>query len=75
MAKPTKAMRNQAARLANRPYKFTLELGDDGVWTSGVLELPNVISEGDTPDEAIENAKAALEGIILMTLEERDRAS
>lgn len=70
MAKPTKAMREQAARLATRPYKFTLELGEDGVWTSGVLEMPNVISEGDTPDEAIANVKEALRDIILLYLED-----
>jgi predicted RNase H-like HicB family nuclease len=66
----TRAIRSEARRLAVRPYKFTAELGEDGVWTSGVLEIPGVISEGDSPGEAIENAREALVGIIALHLEE-----
>jgi predicted RNase H-like HicB family nuclease len=66
----TRAIRDEARRLAARPYKFTAELGEDGVWTSGVLEVPGVISEGDSPGEAIENAHEALVGIIALHLEE-----
>ena len=70
MVEVTKAMRDQSRQLAERPYTFTVVRGEDGVWTSGVLEMSGVISEGDTPGEAIEMAGNALRGIILTMLED-----
>ena len=70
MANVTEAMREQARQLADRPYTFTAVRGEDGVWTSGVLELSGVISEGECPGEAIEMAAEALRGIILTMLED-----
>jgi predicted HicB family RNase H-like nuclease len=65
------ALRRRAEELAGRPYLFTLLRGDDGVWTSGVLEMSGVISEGDDPNEAIEMAQDALV-LTIMTLIEMD---
>lgn len=59
----------RAGALASRSYMFTLVKGDDGVWTSGVLEMPGVISEGDDPGEAIEMAEDALLGTIMSLIE------
>ena len=70
MGRVTKGMREQASRLAERPYTFTAVRGEDGIWTSGVLEMSGVISEGDDPGEAIEMAGEALRGIILTMLED-----
>ena len=70
MVEVTRAMRDQARELAERPYTFTVVRGEDGVWTSGVLEMSGVISEGDDPGEAIEMAGNALRGIILTMLED-----
>ena len=70
MVEVTRAMRDQARELAERPYTFTVVCGEDGVWTSGVLEMSGVISEGDDPGEAIEMAGNALRGIILTMLED-----
>ncbi len=53
-----------------RPYTFTLMPNDDGVWTSGVLELPGVVSEGDNPTEAIEMARDALREMAIVRLED-----
>ena len=59
----------RAGVLAARPYTFTAVKGDDGVWTSGVLEMPGVISEGDDAGEAIEMAEDALVGTIMSLIE------
>ena len=70
MVEVTKTMREQARQLAERPYTFTVVRGEDGIWTSGVLEVSGVISEGDDPGEAIERAGNALRGIILTMIED-----
>ena len=70
MVEVTRAMRDQARQLAERPYTFTVVCGEDGVWTSGILEVSGVIAEGDDPGEAIERAGNALRGIILTMLED-----
>ena len=70
MVEVTRAMRDQSRQLAERPYTFTMVCGEDGVWTSGILEMSGVISEGDDPGEAIEMAGNALRGIILTMLED-----
>ena len=59
----------RAAELAARPYTFDLSLGADGIWTVRVDELPGAISEGATPEQAIENGRDALEGVIAVLLE------
>ncbi len=70
MAEETIAQR--ASELAARPYTFTLiqDSGESDVWTSGVLEVPGAISEGDDPNEAIERAKEALAILIEVRLED-----
>jgi predicted HicB family RNase H-like nuclease len=62
-------LQRRAEALADRPYLFTLRRGEDGVWTSGVLEMPGVISEGDDPTEAIEMAQDALVETIMTLIE------
>lgn len=62
-------LERRAEELAARPYMFTLVKGEDGVWTSGVLEMPGVISEGDDPGEAVEMAEDALVGTIMSLIE------
>ena len=61
----------RAAKLAARPYAFSLTEGDDGVYTVQVLELPGAISEGGTPSEALANGHDALTGVIAAMLERR----
>jgi len=60
----------EADLVAARPYTFTLVPNEDGVWTSGVLEVPGVISEGDTPTEAIDMARDALREMAIVRLED-----
>lgn len=60
----------RAQQLAARPYTFTLVRDDDHGWTSGVLEVPGVISEGDDANEAIEMAEDALREVIASLLED-----
>ena len=62
-------LRERAAALADRRYTFTVVRGDDQIWTSGVLEMPGVISEGDGPGEAVEMAEDALLGTIISLIE------
>ena len=59
----------RAEQLAAQPYSFALTRGEDGIYTSQVLELPGAISEGDTPDEAFANGREALAGVIAVMLE------
>lgn len=60
----------RADLIALRPYTFTLVADEDGVWTSGVLELPGVVSEGDSPAEAVEMARDALREMLIVRLED-----
>ena len=60
----------RADLIAALPYTFTVVANEDGVWTSGVLELPGVVSEGDTPSEAIEMARDALREMAIVRLED-----
>ena len=61
---------HRARELAARPYTFTLAQGEDAVWTTQVMELPGVIAEGDTPDEAIAEGREALSGMIAYYIDE-----
>lgn len=56
--------------IAARPYTFTLVPNENGVWTSGVLEIPGVVSEGDDPAEAIEMARDALRELAIVRIED-----
>jgi predicted RNase H-like HicB family nuclease len=49
---------------AAAPYLRAIERGEDGVFTAWLVEMPNVIAEGDTADEALENLEDALEGVV-----------
>ena len=60
----------EADRIAARPYVFTLTPNADGVWTSGVLEIPGVVSEGENPTEAVEMARDALREMAIVRLED-----
>lgn len=52
-----------------RMYKIILEPQAEGGFTVFVPELPDVVTEGDTREEALARAKDAIEGY-LHTLEE-----
>lgn len=52
-----------------RTYRVVLEPQAEGGFTVFVPELPDVVSEGDTRDEALANVKDAIEGY-LMTMDE-----
>ena len=64
------AILDRADGIASRPYTFTLVPGEGGVWTSGVLEIPGVVSEGDDPAEAIAMARDALRELAIVRLED-----
>ena len=60
----------RADAIAALPYTFTVVPNEGGVWTSGVLELPGVVSEGDSPAEAIDMARDALREMAVVRLED-----
>lgn len=60
----------EADLIAARPYTFTLVPNENGVWTSGVLEIPGVVSEGDDPAEAVEMARDALREMAIVRMED-----
>ncbi len=43
-------------------YRVILEPNEDGGFTVKVPDLPGCITEGDTIEEALKNAKEAIEG-------------
>lgn len=49
----------------SKTYKIILEPQPEGGYTVFVPELPDVVSEGDTKQEAITNIKDAIEGYLL----------
>lgn len=49
----------------SRKFKIILEPQLEGGFTVFVPELPDVVSEGDTKEEAIANVKDAIEGYLL----------
>jgi len=49
----------------SKTFKIILEPQAEGGYTVFVPELPDVISEGDTKEEAIANIKDAIEGYLL----------
>ena len=60
----------RADLIALRPYTFKLVSNEDGIWTSGVLEVPGVVSEGDGLTEAVEMARNALREMAIVRLED-----
>ena len=60
----------KAQSIARRPYTFTLTPNEGGVWTSGILEIPGVVSEGDDPAEAVAMARDALRELAIVCLED-----
>jgi len=56
------------------PYRIALtpDTDEDGRsgWVAEILELPGAISQGATPDEAVENVRDAIEGWISVALED-----
>ena len=53
-----------------RPWTFTVFRNEGGVWTSGVSEIRGVVSEGDSPTEAVEMARDALREWAIVQLED-----
>lgn len=49
----------------SKTFKVILEPQPEGGYTAFVPELPDVISEGETKEEAIANIKDAIEGYVL----------
>ena len=43
-------------------YTVILEENENGVWTARVPALKGCVSQGDTPQEALENVKEAIQG-------------
>ena len=60
----------RAETIAGHPHTFTLRPNENGAWTSGVIGIPGVISEGDTPNEAITMARDALREWAIVRLED-----
>lgn len=56
------------------PYRVALtpDADDEGRsgWVAEVLELPGAVSQGDTPDEAVEHVRDAMAGWISVALED-----
>jgi len=54
------------------PYTFELRWDAEAGWFVRVKELPGCMSEGDTPEEAMEMIRDAMRGWIEVSLEEGD---
>lgn len=59
--------------IMDRPYARVLVPDETGGYVAEVLEFPGCISEGDTPDEAIENLEDAMRGWLQVALENGQR--
>ena len=64
------ASRKAIQAILARPYQRVVTRGDDGIYTSTVVELPGVISEGETADEAFENLEDAFASIVEVMLDD-----
>jgi len=60
---------DQVSAILARPYHRVVERGDDGYFTSSVVEIPGVISEGETADEAFENLEDAFNVVVHVMVE------
>lgn len=56
----------------NLPYTIEMVSDPDGGWFVAIKELPGCISQGDTPEEAIEMIHDAMRGWIEVSLEDGD---
>jgi len=54
------------------PYTFELRWDAEAGWFVRVKELPGCMSEGDTPEEAMEMIRDAMRGWIEVSLEDGD---
>jgi predicted RNase H-like HicB family nuclease len=59
--------------IMDRSYARVLVPDESGGYVAEVLELPGCISEGDTPDEAIDNLEDAMRGWLRVALEDGRR--
>lgn len=60
----------RVAAIVARRYLRTVERSEDGVFTAWIVEMPNVVSEGDTADEALENLEEAFAGVVHVMIDE-----
>jgi RNA polymerase sigma-B factor len=61
------------ARYLDLPYHVTVTAGRDGsrsLWSASVEELPDCSARGDTPDEAVENLRSAMEAWLTTAIAE-----
>lgn len=56
--------------MSERDYEVRLEPQEDGGFTVFVPELPDVVTEGETRDEALAMAKDAIDGYLEAMREE-----
>ncbi len=56
----------------NLPYTIEMIPEPGGEWFVQVKELPGCMSEGDTPEEAVEMIRDAMRGWIEVSLEDGD---
>ena len=60
--------------MATREYTFRIEIDDDGGFVAQCNQIPGVITEGDSLEELIQNAKDALELVLESRNARRRRA-
>ncbi len=63
-------MEQSADELMKRPYARVLVPDETGGYVAEVLELSGCVSEGDTPDEAIDNLDDAMLGWLKVAIED-----
>ena len=57
-------------RYMSLPYHIHMKRETSGIWVVWVEELPNCMSQGDTPDEAMCMIKDAMRGWLEVELED-----
>lgn len=63
-------LEDQVERIARRPYaRMLIPDVEDGGYVARVLEFPGCLSEGGTPNEAIENIEEALRLVVQVMVE------
>ncbi len=65
--------RKDVQAILARPYTRVVTRGEDGIYTSTVVEIPGVISEGETPAEAFDNLDEAFALVVEIMLDDGDR--
>lgn len=61
------------ARVSQGKFTVILREEKDGGYSIQCLELPGAISEGDTKEEALENIREAIQGLLEAFPEEAER--